>query len=526
MAFTLAIGSSNVYLVSSDGTVRTLTLPAGITIGSGRSRFATLQGVVAIVNGPSQPIWMDRFGTLRPLSLQKPVFPPTLTQGAAGAYTGTRRAKIQYLVKDDDGNIIAQSPLSDASAALTVAAHKITYGTLPLSLDPTVNARRIYVTADNGVAFFACLDVDDNTTTSVSDDTSDAAIALDAAPTNLLASPQRLDLVTEYRSRLVGRSPADIDTLYLSSAQQHYAWPTTIPIQPAGADPYGITGFMARRTELGICRRGIIWKLIGDGEDNFQLVKLVEGTGCVAPDSALVIRDVGYFLNNDGVYSWTNEGVKSTTDETVHPWFNTDDYFNRSQFPNAFAVMNPTKNSYVLFLCSAGSTTIDRWIELEPKSGRWLGPHKTAAFTPSAASQGQDANTNPVLTVGGTNGYIYFPQIGGTASDDASTAIEFDVLVNPHCGDPPNPDDVHFFGMPTVLTKYQASGALSIIPYVGDLTASAGATIAHDLTLERERLRILGVGRLLQMRFYKNTNALDIAGLYGYQFPWHDVGRR
>lgn len=526
MGFTLVAGTSNLYLVSSDGTIRTLTLPGNVSIGLGRPRAAAMNSVVVLVNGPSQPIYVDALGAVRTLSIQKPVNAPALTDGGGTGYTGTRRAKLQHLIKDADGNILSASPLSDASQPVTVANKKIAYGSLAISTDPLVNARRIYVTADNGTEYFACCDVDDNTTLTLSDNTSDAAIDLFSAPTDLFASPQRLDLIAEYRGRLVARSPSDIDTLYMSAADKHYAWPTTIPVRPIGADPYGITGFMARRTELAVCRRGIIRKLVGTDEDSFELITLVERKGSVAPDVCRVIRDVGYFLDFDGVYKWDNSGVSSITDDTVYPWFNTDTYFNRTQFPYAFSAENPQKNSLLIFLCSAGSTTIDRWIEYDIAAGRWMGPHKTGAFTPTAAGIGQDALGNDVLVVSGSDGFLYYPIVGGTASDGLTTAIEFDVLTTPHAGDPPNPDEFHFFGRCSIFTKYQASGTLSVIPYVGDLTAAAGATIAHDLALEREVLRILGTGRLLQMRFLKTTAGVDIPGIYGYKFPWHSLGIR
>ena len=526
MGFTLVAGTSALYLVSSDGTIRTLTLPAGVNIGSSRTRSAAMNSVVVLVNGPSQPIYVDALGAVRPLSLQKPVNAPALTDGGSTGYTGTRRAKLQHLIKDADGNIISASPLSDASQPVTVANKKISYGSLAISPNPLVNARRIYVTADNGTEYFAVADVDDNTTLTLLDNTSDEAIDFFSAPTDLFASPQRLDLIAEYRGRLVARSPADVDTLYMSAPDKHYAWPTTIPVRPLGADPYGITGFMARRTELGVCRRGLIRKLVGTDEDSFELITLVEGTGNIAPDVPRVIKDIGYFMDADGVYSWSNEGVKSITDATVYPWFNTDTYFNRAMFPYAFSGFNPQKTSLVIFLCAAGGTTVNRWIEYEIETGRWMGPHKTGAFTPTACGVGQDSNGNDILVVSGSDGFLYYPVVGGTASDGLTTAIEFDVLVNPHCGDPPNPDEFHFFGRCSIFTKYQASGTLSVIPYVGDLTASAGATISHSLALEREVLRILGTGRLLQMQFTKTDAGVDIPGIYGYKFPWHSLGVR
>src|SRR5687767_1737466 len=109
MGFTLVAGTSNLYLVSSDGTIRTLTLPAGVNIGAGRTRAAALNSVVVLVNSPSQPIYIDALGAVLTLSIQRPVNAPVLADGGSTGYTGTRRAKIQHLIKDADGNIIAAS---------------------------------------------------------------------------------------------------------------------------------------------------------------------------------------------------------------------------------------------------------------------------------------------------------------------------------------------------------------------------------------------------------------------------------
>jgi hypothetical protein len=73
------------------------------------------------------------------------------------------------------------------------------------------------------------------------------------------------------------------------------------------------------------------------------LVKVVDGKGTVSPDTCKVIRDVGYFLSDDGVYTWSSEGVNSITDDTVRPWFTTDTYFNRAKFSMSFAEYDPIR---------------------------------------------------------------------------------------------------------------------------------------------------------------------------------------
>lgn len=531
MPFALVTAGTSLQLVNADGTIQTLTLPADVTVLSGyRLRGAVLDRAVVGVNAPTRPIWVDPDGAVRPLHVPPPITGPTLAAGAAGGLTGTFTAKHSNLIKDDLGRVLAESPLSRASVAVTVAAQLIA-GTIPVAVgSANVNARRVYRTTTNGTVYFPWFDLDDNTTTEYSDDASDAALGLVAAPTDLGSPPSRFTLLVEWKGRLWAVSPADVDMLYGSGLRKVFAWPAALqnPVRPVGADTYGITGFLPRRDELGIGKRNVLWKMIGDSEDTFALKKVVEGTGVLAPDSCIVVRDVGYFLGSGvggfGVFAWSSAGVSSISDDLVHPWFNTDTYFARGQFPNAVAAYDPLKHAVLLFLSAPGSTTLDRWVSYDIEGKRWLGPHITAALTPTCAGVLKDTNELDRAVIGASDGYLY-TSTPGNYSDGTASAIDFDVTGKFHAGAPPAPDIEHFFGQLSVLTKAEVAGTLDIIPKVGDLTVAAGTTMTHDLTLERERLARLGTGRLCQLRFRQNTAGQGVE-LYGYEIPWHEVGRR
>jgi len=62
---------------------------------------------------------------------------------------------------------------------------------------------------------------------------------------------------------------------------------------------------------------------------------------------------------------------------------------------------------------------------------------------------------------------------------------------------------------PSVLTKIEAAGTLSVIPKVGRFDAAAQSTISVDLTRGRQRVRRLGKGALLQLEFYNAENNQD-----------------
>lgn len=525
-AITLLVTTAGLQLLGSDGTLTTLTLPTGVTVVSGAaSRVAALANNLVVTGGVSQPLWIRPNLTFSVLALPKPGNAPTLAAGSSGTYTGTRRARVQFLVKDATTKaVLGYGPLSEVSNAVTFASQKQTLSSIAVSTHPSVNCRRIFLTADNGTEYFAAQDVDDNTTTSVTFDIADASLDIAAVDsTQFVSAPTDLDLVTVWKDRLWGRS--GLDNLVGSVSGNVYSWPVLFPIDPRGTDRNGITGLIPRRDELGVARRRLLWKLTGSSEDNYQTVKVAEGVGCVAPNSCIVVRDVGYFLADDGIYAWDDQGVHSITDDTVKPWFTTDTYFNRTGFANCFAGYDPVRNRILFFLPVAGgaSTVMNRWIELDIDSGKWFGPHLCSAVASfSGATLAPDADNKLRLVLGGSDGlcYAFLP---GTFTDGASTAISLDVKGKPHAGG--NPDDTHVFLQPTVFTKAEAGGTLMVIPHVGGIGASPGATQSHDLTKERERLARLGVGNLCALEFTEAT-AGQAVEIYGYQIPYAPLGRR
>ncbi len=524
MAYTLVATSSGLVSAAADGTQSAVSLPSGVTAVAGaRLRGAVLNRIALLVNAFSAAVFVDLNNVAFPAQLATPAVAPTLATSGTG-YTGTVRAKVQFLIKDVFGNVIGASELSPASAALACVNQGIAYSVIAVSPNPAVNARRIYRTATLGTSYFWDVDIDDNTTTTLTNSNADATLditAVDAA--DFVAAPGGLDNVVAHGGRAWGRSKVEPDTLYGSALDDVTSWPIEIPTYPVGAERSGITGLGKRRDDLVIFKRLSIQKLIGTSEDDFRVLEIANGKGCIAPDSVVVIRDTVYWLDSDGVWSLGAEDVPvCLTDDTVRPWFASADYFARGQFNNAFAQYDPRKHSYDLFFCATGSTTIDRWVSLDLLSGKWFGPHKTGAFTPSGSAVCSDSSGNPQLVVGASNGFLY-AALAGNYSDGASTLIDFNVKGKFHSGD--NPDDTHIWLQPSVFTKKESAGTLSITPYVGQLDASAGTVISHDLTKERERLPRLGVGRLAQLEFSQATAGQGVE-LYGYSLPFVDAGRR
>ncbi len=534
MAYYIVSFGSSLYQVSTSGSRTAITLPTGVTLDTAKvARMAVIGRNIVVVNQPSRGLFIDPDSNCYPMGLTPPTSAPVLSAGAAGTLSGTFRAKFSFLIKDADGNVLNESPLSPASAQQTITSKYLT-AAVERSVDSGVTHRRLYRTVNNGAVYFPWFDIEGNTLTSVSDDLSDTLLDDIAAPTEIGAPPGTmagtfLSLIAEWKGRLWGVGNIDVDTLVFGDAGSVYAWPEdyNLPISPIGADQYGITGLIPRRDELGICKRQIIWKVVGEDPDSFEPIKVVEGKGVYGTDTIRVIRDVGYFLGEDGVYTWGPDGVKSISDDKVRAWFTTDDYFNRSKFPDAFAKYNSRYHSYELHLAAAGSSAIDRWVSYDIGSGEWFGPHKTDAFTPTFAGEILDGNGVMFPVTLGSDGFIYLGN--QTAFADQGVAIAMSAVTKCHSAD--TPDITKLFKEMAVVNKVQTTdGAATVIAAVGDvsegaLNPRATKTFYPQLRDARQRFPIIGPGRAVQLTFAEATLNQGFE-IHGYEIPFHELGRR
>jgi hypothetical protein len=531
MPFYVVQAGTKLYRVNTAGTVATeLTLPAGVVVDDTKQlRGAILGKQLVLCNSPSENLWMTPDGTLRRLAVKPPGGPCVLVAAAGGTLTGAYRAKTTFLVKDPiTRKVIAESNFSDVSASSAVLATQALQATqVIVSSDEAVNARRLYrTTSGPGSTYFKWLDLDGNASTTVTDGLTDAGLALAAAPTDLGTPPGEFSIVVEWKDRLWAVPKTEIDTVYFSANRKHYAWPATntLAIKPFGFDTIGVSSFIPRRDELGIGKANVIWKVIGDPPD-IRLIKVYEGKGPVSHDATVVINDVAYMLFRDGVYTWGSDGVRSITENDVHPWFNTDTYFTRSRFQYAFARYNQALHAYELCLAALGSSVEDRWVTYHINEKKWLGPHRIAGFTPTATAQLEDDNGVRFPVIGTSNGFLL--KMNEATRSDAGTAIAFDVKIRHNHV----PDVAKYFGQMSVLTRKESGGTLTITPAVGNLDASdQGAPISHALTSERALLRRLStsgqpLGRICTLTFTQSTNNQGVS-IFGYEIPVAAASRR
>jgi hypothetical protein len=526
MSLSLIQSGTDLHLMNDLGAVSAaLTLPTAVTLREDiPPRFVVFGRYVILVNTPSEPLTIDATGTVRLLCPKPPRLGSVLSAVAGGTLTGTYSGvRYTFITQDVYGNLISESDFSPPSTSQAVTTQWLNAANLDLSPDQ-ITGRRLYRPTTNGAVLFQWADLPGNTQTSIQDDLSDAGLSLVAAP--ILGTPPDLTLIAEFRDRLWGVGRNTVDDLRYSEVGFMYAWPADndFPIPSVGSDNLGVRALMPRREALGIGRQNQLLMLVGTDDTNFSVIKLSQNLGVSSQESVSVYRDVAYFLWEDGVYQWGDDGLLSLSDGKVRSWFATDSYFNRNRFQYAFGMVDPIRNKYRLYLNQAGSDTIINWVEYDLVEKTWWGPHLTSAFTPTSTFVVLDGNLVPRPTVGGNDSNLYRDQ--ATRTDGASTAITESVTLKQFSMDEPDIDK--YWGELSIVGKAQAAGTLTVGLSVGDLSmpAPTSSNLSWDMTQSRQRLARVGTGKHAQITL-TNAEVGQDAEVYRMEVsPVSIIGRR
>lgn len=523
MPFVLIQAGTDLQFLNVNGDITTLTLPTGVTISDQMPpRWEVMTRQIVMVNSPSVPLAIDGGGNVRPLAPTGPSTAPTVSAASGGTLSGTYTGiRYTFITKNASGEVISESALSPAAGTVTVSNQRILVSGLELSTSGATG-RRLYRPATDGAALFKWIDLDNNTSTSISDDTPDAALSIIAAPT--LGSPPNMYLVKEWRNRLWGVAKDDRDTLRYAQVDAFWAWPSTngIKIPIVGSDELGIRALMPRKEFLGIGKRDSVWYISGTTPTDFRVVKLSGSVGVESQESVVTFSDTVWWLWKDGVYQWNAEGVVNITEDKVKSWFTTDTYFNRDLFDEAFAVFDTRRMKYKLYLASAGSTEIDTWIEYDTQTKSWWGPHSSTALTPTSAFTIFDSADKNLIVTGSEAGYVWKETTAAT--DHLADGIEVDFTTK-WMTDNGDPNGEKHFGQLTVMGKPQTAGQMAITPYTGYTNAPAQAPLFYDMTKGREVLDRLGHGMFVKLRFTHSTYNEPIQ-IHGLEIPYNNFGVR
>jgi hypothetical protein len=321
---------------------------------------------------------------------------PTLAVGAAGNPSGTYKYKVTFL--NAEGTESANSP---ASSEITVSSQQIDLSDIPTSSDGQVTQRKIYRFGGTLTDYYYIATINDNTTTTYTDNTADTAVGGLLDPYDRYPAPNTKCLALHFNRIFTG------NMAYAGVKYPHgFTWSRARRPEnfydPSNPNPVGTKGKEIQRVEelgesLYFLTEESIFALRGGTEDTFYLDPTYVQMPCESGDSVCKIgSNIGY-LGLDGYYRFDGLTSKKATDK-VEPIFLED--LNTAQITKVASAYDQKKNRIYIIYPEGSATDPNKILIYEVSTGAF---HK---WDLAATAIYFDHERNYIL-IGDTSGYVY-----------------------------------------------------------------------------------------------------------------------
>ena len=242
------------------------------------------------------------------------VYPPTMTAsfftGAAGVLTGDYRYKVTYV-----NSALVEGNVASASATFVITAAQISITCLPIAPQSWgVSTRNIYRTVTSGSTWFRHSTINDNTTTTLLDNTADSALGV-AAPTEK-GVPPKYSTIIFFNNRLFMNDTENPSFVWYSDLNEPYTIAST-NFQVAGDTASDLfSGFGIQDSSLLLfCQRSIyVWYQPDTTPGNWKLVKSKSSYSSKSPYGQFRYSNkVGFPAVTDGKFV----GIASISGESI-----------------------------------------------------------------------------------------------------------------------------------------------------------------------------------------------------------------
>lgn len=215
-----------------------------------------------------------------------------------------------------NGTSGVESNPSPVSAILDIAGQSAQLTAIPISTDSQVTQRNIYREGGTSAIPRFLTIINDNTTTTYTDDTADIALSLTEMSFTHDPPLAAYGFFYNHKNRIIAAGDASNPfRMYLSSYGLPEYWPTVennadidggwIDVEPTYEDP--IIGFCSTGSLLVIAKSNSIHVLMGDSFSDF-VVRKVSSYGCAARRSLVRCQNQVLFLGPDGMaYALTDD---------------------------------------------------------------------------------------------------------------------------------------------------------------------------------------------------------------------------
>lgn len=271
--------------------------------------FSVANDCCFIVNGSSNQMKVLSSTIAYGMGITRPtVGTLTSTVGVGGFFNGTYEIRVTY-VSTLTGH--ESSASNTATSTITVANKAIDLTNIPVSSDPQVNARYIYVRNTATMTQFfgsraAEMVIPNNTDTTKSISALDTNLTI-AAPTTSSNEPPNVTIrcIAYYKGRMFGISDS---TLYWSQLGDPESWDTASSDDLNAQDGQKFTGLIVDHDQLIITKSDSFYTLNGSDPNTWVITKQDSTRGCMAHRTMVTARGWTWWWSRYGLVRWNGAG--------------------------------------------------------------------------------------------------------------------------------------------------------------------------------------------------------------------------
>ena len=229
--------------------------------------FTTLANLAIGANGTDKPVKYNGT-TCKDLEVVAPTVAPTTALGSAGNLTGDYQYQITFVSTSG-----AETNPSSSSTVLTTSSDQVAITNIQTG-GTEVTSRKIYRTTAGGSAFYFLDTINDNTTTTYTDDIADANLGTDLVPETHDTPPSNGKFPTVFKEFLFLVDPDFPTRIYFS----HQSFPEIFYTAEGTGyymiiglnDGENVIGIKPLRETLYVFKERSTWPIIGGSPDDFK----------------------------------------------------------------------------------------------------------------------------------------------------------------------------------------------------------------------------------------------------------------
>lgn len=263
--------------------------------------FCQANNICYIVNGVDA-VKFDGTNVYQ-IGIERPTTAPTLAVGAAGVHNGTYEGRVTY----GNSAVGIESSAGETSTPVVITNDQINWSAIPISPDPQVDTRYLYLRNTGTMEFFYLAGtVSDNSSTTATTNVLDVALTTIGPDEFENDPPIGGNHIVFHKNRLFLCNLVNILYSKLDNIEAFDPLAFESPYPNDGEHIFGMTSFADM---LVIFKEHSMYALIGDDPDFWQIRQLSTDVGIIGPRCLVEVDGMLYWWSNRGPYRWDGQGA-------------------------------------------------------------------------------------------------------------------------------------------------------------------------------------------------------------------------